>query len=261
MNNTISKDDQDLSAYLDGELPPDEADALSERLAREPALMQRLEAMRAADARTRDAYAALDATPMPQAVLDLLGQAPASVPADNVVAFPQRGIRSFFQLPVALAASVALLAGFLANSLWQNAAAPGGEAVYVAAIAADSDLYELLEHQQSGAALSFANGETGQATLTFVDRAGDYCRQVQVRGADATTYGVACRRNGNWRLETLSYGAAADSSAPFGQAAESVPAAVTSAVENLIGAGDTLEKDQEIALISNAWKKTENNTE
>ncbi|MEQ9563895.1 MAG: hypothetical protein RLN69_15350, partial [Woeseiaceae bacterium] len=112
---SMTNDDIALSAYLDGELPQDQADRLSERLAREPLLAGRLEAMRATDEATRKLYATLDDLPMPQGVLDLLS-APAAAPS-NVVPFPMRVAKQFWQAPVAIAASVALLAGFLVHDL------------------------------------------------------------------------------------------------------------------------------------------------
>ena len=52
----FTTDDELLSAYIDGELPEDAADALTTRLASDPQLMQHFEAMRGADAAVRDVY-------------------------------------------------------------------------------------------------------------------------------------------------------------------------------------------------------------
>lgn len=249
-------DDTLLSAYLDGELADDEADRITERLAREPELMRRLEAMKTADDATRQAFEELDEQPMPAAVLDMLG-ASAAARSATVVPFPQRIVRNFAQLPVALAASVALVAGFLVSNVLRDAPTDPYGITSAGVVAAGSDLHELLEHGISAEPQQFADGSTGQLVLTFEDKAGDYCRQLVVDGGEHGVQGVACRRGGNWQVEALSFGGGVDAGGPFRQASGTTPAAVNSAIDALIGPGDPLGADEEKALISDSWKKTE----
>jgi anti-sigma factor RsiW len=68
-------DDAALSALLDDALPPEEAERLRARLAAEPALLARFEAIQLADTGVREAYAGVADEPLPQRVLDLLDAA------------------------------------------------------------------------------------------------------------------------------------------------------------------------------------------
>ncbi len=256
MEQTELDDDTLLSAYLDGELTDDEADGITERLAREPALMRRLEAMQSVDTATRQAFEKLDEQPMPAAVLDMLG-ASASKTSATVVPFPQRIVRNFAQLPVALAASVALVAGFLVSNVLREAPTDPYGITPAGLVAAGSDLHELLEHGISAEPQAFADGATGELLLTFEDKAGDWCRHLVVDGGEHGVQGVACRRDGSWQIEALSYGRGMDAGGPFRQASGTTPAAVDSAIGALIGPRDPLGTDEEKALISDTWEKSE----
>lgn len=250
-------DDELLSAYLDNELPDDVADEVTERLAAEPAFMQRLEAMQANDAATRDAFKAVDEQPMPQAVLDMIDAAAETSKPNNVVQFPQRGVRSFLQMPVAIAASVALVAGYLATNFLQQAdiAAPAGS-LYVGTVEQGSEVFDLLESGTSAAPQQFADGSSGYLALTFEDVDGDYCRQLRVESDSSATHGVACRREGQWQMQVLSQGPGT-AEGPFQQASGTTPAAINSTIDALIGSSDPLDSEKEKQVISNTWKKIE----
>lgn len=249
-------DDTLLSAYLDGELPDDEANRITERLAREPALMRRLEAMKGADDATRQAFSTIDERPMPAAVLEMLG-ADARGPAASVVPFPKRVVQNFTQLPVALAASIALVAGFLVNEILREAPADPFRITPTGVVADGSDLHELLEFGISAEPQELTDGATGRLVLTFEDKAGDYCRHLVVDAGDHGMQGVACRRSGDWQVEALSFGGGTDAGGPFRQASGTTPAAVDSAIDTLIGSSDPLDLDEEKALISDTWNKPE----
>ena len=249
-------DDELLSAYIDNELPDEEAGALDERLGAEPELMRRLEALRAADAAVREAYAQIDRTPLPASVLDLFDDARPASKADNVIAFPTGGIRRFFEAPVAVAASIALAVGFVGALLLRpDVLLPAPGAVLVAgAVPSDSAFYELLESTPSGE-LRDLSGDPAEVLLTFEDVTGDWCRQIRVGGAGHSIHGVACRRGGTWQLETIALGAAGTPDGQFGTAAGTAPGAIEAAVDGLIGAGAPLGAAEEKAFISGAWEK------
>ena len=254
MERLDNPDDSLLSAYLDGELTEEQADQLTERLAREPKLMRRLEAMQSADAATRDVFATIDDRPMPASVLELLGAAERK-PAATVIQFPKRLLQNFAQMPVAIAASVALVAGFLVNDLLREAPDAGGAfgVSESGVVAANSDLHDLLEHGLSAEPQTFANGATGKLVMTFEDKSGDYCRQLQVGSGDRGLQGVACRRDAAWQIEAMSFRGPESGSGPYGQASGDTPAALNSAIDSLIGSEDPLGKDEEKLLISNSW--------
>ena len=99
---TSDEDDGKLTAYLDGELDQAEQAALEARLASEPNLRERLEALRAAADRTRVAFAALLET---APVADMRARLDAALAAT-----PARAAWPWRRSVAAIAAAVAIVA-------------------------------------------------------------------------------------------------------------------------------------------------------
>ncbi|MEQ8204790.1 MAG: hypothetical protein RIA65_01340 [Woeseia sp.] len=253
---TMHSDDELLSAFIDGELSTAAADELSERLTLEPALLQRLEALRSSDDATRAVYASLDEQPMPQAVLDLLDVADSRAVGEtnNVVAFPARGWRRFAQVPVAIAASVALVAGILVSQVLDDTpeGANAAAALYAQTIPQDSDVHRLLENNLSAEDVSFPDGSAGRVILSFTDVNGDWCRQLAINSVAATVDALACRRSGDWHTEAVSFGPASDGT--YQQASGSQSAAMSAVIDRLIGDQAVLDKQQEQQKIADKWQ-------
>ena len=252
-------DDERLSAWLDGELPRGEAKRLEARLAAEPALARRLERLREADRKAQHAFHALDASPMPQAVLDLLKDANAGCSQDaqkaQVVRLQPRFPR-FFEMPVAIAASVALVAGFLIRDLVAPPGAGGGTALPVSGvIAGDSGLYRMLERAPAGQPVDLAGSAVAEVVLTFQANDGDWCRQFRLGTAASALHGLACRQAVGWQLETASFAGPGPADATFQQAAGATPAALEAALRARLGGGEPLGPDEEFQVISEGWKK------
>lgn len=254
---TAGGDDELLSAYLDGALPATDADRLTERLAREPALQKRLESLQSGDEATRALFARVDEQPMPQAVLDLLRSsdtAEETAAADNVVAFRPRGWQRFANAPVAIAASVALAAGFFVSRLVEqapdNAAAA---ALYAQTIPANSAVHRMLEENPSADAVQFADGSEGKVILSFADLSGDWCRQLSIGNTEGTVEALACRRDGQWHTEVVSFSETAGGS--YQQASGGSSAALGAAVDRLIGDAQPIDTKDELRLIQENWKK------
>jgi hypothetical protein len=256
---STTNDDIALSAYLDGEMPQPDADRLSERLAVEPRLARRLEALRASDDATRGVFARVDALPMPQGVLDLLQARTAAPAVSNVVPFPKRVARQFLQAPVAIAASVALLAGFVAHDLLlkQTPRADGLGAFVAGDVASGTKLHELLESGLSGMPQVFPGELRGEVLLTFRDTGGDYCRQLQLGSVTRSLQAVACRRGDDWQMEALDFGVAAPADGQYQQASGGGNAAVNAAIDALIGGNEALDAGDESRLIQGGWKKSD----
>ncbi len=255
MNSKDMTTDELLSAYIDGELDRDTANAVTARLAAEPELMQRLEKLRGADEAIRRLLGSVDKLPMPDSVTQMIEAADAT---DNVVELRPRRRPTFLQMPVAIAASLALVAGFLANDFLRGTAptGPGIEALSTGTIAADTSLHALLDEAPSGAPQAVAEGTSATLILSFQDRAGDFCRQLRIDSAAASTHAVACRRNDAWQLEAMAF--ASPGSGQYQQAGSDTPAVVDSAVTALLGNGQILSDEEENAFISEGWKKTNN---
>lgn len=78
-----------LSAFLDGELPEDEAREIEAALAADPALQAEMEELMAADALAQEAFAEMLADPVPASLAAAVRDAPVATPA-NVSTPPSR---------------------------------------------------------------------------------------------------------------------------------------------------------------------------
>jgi negative regulator of sigma E activity len=252
-------DDERLSAWLDGELPDGEAKRLEERLTTEPALARRLERLREADRTAGQAFHAIDGAPMPRSVLELLKDENAGRSQDpeeaKVVRLRPRAPR-FFQMPVAIAASVALVAGFLIHDLIAPQGGGDDAALPISGVvASDSGLYRMLEAAPAGEPVDLGDGSSAEVILTFQAKDGDWCRQFRLGTAAAALHGLACRQPGGWQLETASFAGPDPSGATFQQAAGATPAALEAAVRARLGGGEPLGPGEESLVISEGWKK------
>lgn len=105
--------DEQLSAFIDGELASDEADAVRAALARDPVLQQRLQQLLAGDSFAVVGFRSALAEPMPAGLVRAIEEAPA--PAD---ATPTPSQRPGERIRSAVALSLALLvAGFIGVGL------------------------------------------------------------------------------------------------------------------------------------------------
>jgi hypothetical protein len=197
----------------------------------------------------------VDALPMPQGVLDLLDEKPQSSAGSTVVPFPARAERRFLQWPMAIAASVALVAGFLLHDLVRNASSVDSvDAILAGEISEATAVHSLLESGLSTEPQVLADGATGRLLLTFQDGAGDYCREFRLDSEARTVRAVACRRAGSWLLETLAFEPAATAGGEYQQASAGGSAAVNAAIDALIGGNEPLDAAAESRLVQNGWK-------
>ena len=255
-NASQDRDDELLSAYLDGELPRAEAEELARRLAREPALSERLEELRTMNSAAAAAFRAFDERPMPMRVRELLGEDEAEGRPSNVVPLRQaHRLGRFLQLPVALAASIALVAGLWLGSLPGDGVAPDG-AVYASRIAEGSALHAAFDRVASGEVIELGGDQRAAPRLTFLSEGGAWCRQVRVTGGPAPADTLACRRNGEWEMELVTFGPAmgAPDGGPYGQASAGAAPAMRAALEGLMGRERPLGRAEEADVIGRGWQ-------
>lgn len=243
--------DETLSAFLDGELPENEAAELRRALEREPALKARLETLGLADEAVRRTYAEIDATPTPASVLRLLGveeDSPSAARSASVVSMKARAVpRRVPAWSLPLAASVALLGGLgLGTGLFAPTAA-----VQVAGVIDHANpLYAALEEGPSAVAAKI-DGAQVTPLLTFRSVGGAYCREFLSQDKTSGLRAVACRENSVWRVKI----AVAD--APIGPAgvyatAGGADGALDEYVDGVID-GDPLDPKAESQLLKNDW--------
>jgi len=244
-----SRDDEALSALIDGALPSDEAAALRARMTREPKLAARFAAMERANRAVGDAYRGVVDEPLPERVLDLL-RAPQARGGSVVELAGRRQRRALpVWLPHAAAAGVALAIGLgLGFGLGQRSGdTPGGLVAATGPVAPGSSLHALLESAPSGEARE-VDGATAAARFTFRTQGGDWCRELAVSSGTSRNAAIACRRDGGWRVDLV--GVEAAGGEVYRPAGGDEP--LRDAVDALID-GEPLEPGAERALVERGW--------
>lgn len=178
-----------LSAYMDGELEPANAAILEARLGQDPDLRARLAELRALQSRLRDAAAALEGTPLPAHITELLQPQPGGIRS-----LPHRltRFRGNLRQGFAVAASLVVAAGILlAIPQWQGDIDSSSDAaLFTAAL-------ETLPSRATGWD-TLEDGRRLRAVLSFPSREGNWCREYILADDDGAIRGVACRDSGNW---------------------------------------------------------------
>lgn len=214
MTNTV--DSQTLSAYVDGELTPDEVKRVESALDRNETLRSELEDLRAVDKLTSDALASLLAEPVPLAVAtDVQERLAAKQSQPSTQLRGGAGVKSW-QMNVAaslLAASIAAIAAFgagwhLSNQRHQTQVANLEEQLMADREAFAVVVADTLERQLSGEQVVWQNPVTGNAgtvtpVRTFRNTSGEWCREyredVSLGGERSSRHAIACRSNdGTW---------------------------------------------------------------
>jgi anti-sigma factor RsiW len=212
-HDTPSPDDLALSALIDGALPESEARALRERLASDPALAARLATLSDVDTRLKAAYGRIADEPVPASVAALLREElDAGEATGNVLPFRSRVLRPLFTLPSAIAAGVALIAGFLFAHLMTPELRAPGPLPYLAGsglIAAGSPLHDALERVPSGESRQLDGALSASPRLSFRTADGAWCRQLEIHATEGTTETLACRGADGWQVALASFRSAA----------------------------------------------------
>lgn len=255
-------DDDALSALLDDALPPIERQRLRERLVAEADLARRFDALRKADDAVRAAYSGIADEPLPQHIVALVDRELSGDTRDRVVELSARKKSTSFRAqllsaPTAIAASLALAVGFLSSYVVLTQLEQPDTAGLIAGagdVPPDSALHEVLQSAVTAETRRLNAATTAVPRLTFVDRSGEYCRHVELAGAGGSAHALACRRDGEWRVEFASF-SPPQPAAPDGMyrpAARDVPAALDTALDTMID-GEPLGRDAERDAISRAW--------
>ncbi|QIK95817.1 hypothetical protein G7076_04460 [Sphingomonas sp. HDW15A] len=176
-------DDRKFFAWLDGELPSEEALEVERLVASNPALRRQAESHRAMTAKLQDAFRSLAETPL-------------ELPRSNVVSLDEvrqrRTTPQWWQQAAALAATLVLgivLGGQLDRGAESPVAQENGRLVASPRLA--SVLDEGLASQPEAGGVRIG--------LTFRDKQGRICRTF----SDLASSGLACNDGGTWDLKTM----------------------------------------------------------
>ncbi len=226
--------DEQLSAWLDGALPPEEMALVEAAVAADPALAERAAAWQETDRRIVGAFAPIAQQPVDAEMLDRLGLAkpPAPQPANDN---PPWWRRHALPLGGAIAASLVAVAVLLQT----GSPVPSS----------DQGISLALETTPSLSTSRLADGRELRPLLTVRSADGRYCREYQL-GKES---GLACRDSEGWKVEAT---ASAQPSAKPGEAvlAGGTGNTALDAAYSRIGAGDPLDAAAEAALLKNQWK-------
>ena len=188
--------DEMLSAFLDGELSADEANAIESAIKSDAALAARLERMKKVAPLIAKTYAAIDNKPLPEAVRALLhvDESEQGIEKESsVVKFlGKKSLHLQGGWITSMAASVALLIGVgVGLQLAPRNDWAAGNAI-ASVIEPSNPFYAALESTQSAQHVDTSSGLV-TPVLTFKSRSGQYCREFLVAGEAVTNRAVACR--------------------------------------------------------------------
>lgn len=231
--------DEELSAFLDGELPAEASKRVAAALDEDETLRRRLQRLAFADRALASAYAAIGDSKMPAWVTALIaGDGPRPEQPDP----PSR-------LAAPIAAGVALIVG--AAFGWLIAAPKGvSDAALAGIVSPASALNEALETSPSGAEVAIFRGKKAELILTFRSGDGAWCREFTVTTPKDAAHAVACRNNGKWRVE---FAASAPTSDQLD--APSEVAAFDGALQTL-RPGPALSPPEEEAMLREHWPES-----
>lgn len=234
---------EQLHAYLDGQLGPDDVARIAAALAADPELVRELEAQQRVRDRLRAAFDPVLEEPVPERL-----RAAASGTGSVVDLGRRRGTKAAASLQrrpwwpgLGMAAALALgivIGPRLTPDDALIARADG-------ALLARGELARVLSGSRSGEGLGDVVAGFG-----FRDDGGRLCRSFNLRQADAMA-GLACRVESGWSIEVL-----AESEAAGGElrtASSALPPAVLEAIDSRI-VGEPLDADGEASAIARDWR-------
>ncbi len=182
--------DKQLSAFIDGELPEDEAKALEQALTSDPTLREALARLQNVDTVLSEALGGVADEAVPAHIAALIK--PKSKPSEtgNIVSLAGwRQYVSRFTMPAGLAAS--LLIGMIFGSQFLGSLDEGGQAGLMTGQVDDrSNLYAVLETAPSGTA------EQGITPIVSFASQSGVCREVSTPSQRA----LACREDSTWTV-------------------------------------------------------------
>src|ERR1700688_791949 len=198
----MTPENEQLMAYVDGELQPQARARFELAMAADPVLARSVAAQRALRARLVASFDRQLAEPVPERLLHTARTAPAGTAPVVMLSPGGRRGRSQLQaprawaLPAALAASL-LLAGVVAVDLWRAPGA-GGFALQSGRLLARGSVAAALSTTLVNSQATDAAARIG---FSFRDHGGRMCRTFWVQVQDSA--GLACRAGADWVVETV----------------------------------------------------------
>jgi hypothetical protein len=234
-------EEETFFAWLDGELPADEAARVEAEVAADPDLLRRAAEHREMVSGLRNAFGRVEAQPVPASLRDLLEPDDKVVNlADARAARDARKAQPLWAQAAALAATLAI--GIFAGTQFGG---DGSSPIRPEAgrLVASAALGEALSKQ-----LASAPAKSGpRIGLTYRDTSGAICRTFE----EASASGLACREGGDWRIRSI-YQSPEGQSVDYRMAGGGDPQ-LMEAVDASID-GEPFDAAQEKAAMEKGWR-------
>lgn len=252
--------DEQVMAYVDGELDAEARRAFEAALAGDPTLAPRVRAQQALRDRLRAAFASDLDEPVPERLAAALQRPAAPAASAATVADldaarharrARRRVPADWRWPEWGALAASLVLGLLGGRLAWTDDAPFGAGAGSALVARGA-LADALTTQLASAPRAAAAVQVG---VSFVDRDGAYCRSF-VMDSRAAMAGLACRVGGQWQLQLLApAGGARDAaSGAYRTAGTELPAVLLNAIDARID-GAALDAAAERDAARRGWQR------
>jgi hypothetical protein len=238
--------DETLNCFIDGELPPLEMSIVRDAIASSEAIALRVDALASINSQVHASLHEIDAMPLSAGLDSLRKQLETNAReehSNNVVSFPWwRKARAGAFLPSAVAASVATIFVFFVGLGPDTETGTHALPEWVA-------INQALSSQPSGDVITTEGGTNFEARLTFLNHAGEYCRQFYVKSINMPALqSIACRTGDDWSLRAAM---------PSGDQASYQTASHDAVLDDVIDAmiyGDMISPAQEQSIIKRRWK-------
>jgi hypothetical protein len=240
--------DEQLSAFLDGELTASETQALSRDIEASKVLADRLELLGGANKAYVAAIEAIDHQPMSDGLKSVM----AAPPTAKIIPFRPKAIGAFVMEHRAIAAALVVAA-----AVWSvfSTTRPASQVLTDSQgyIVASSPLYRVLEETQSSVQVKLPGGQEATPRLTFATASGNFCRQYRLESRAGGSEAIACRDDGRWRVEVAVFGAPGASPGDYQTAAGSASQTLNAFIDRAIE-GEPLDAEQETDAIKRGWR-------
>ncbi|GJL96216.1 MAG: hypothetical protein DHS20C06_00330 [Hyphobacterium sp.] len=228
--------DEDILAYIDGEMPAADRTAFETALAADADLAARTEHHRRLGNSVKSHYAPIANAPVPDRIAEMLALRDEAPAGDTLI----DRFKAWFAHPLAMpgaSAMASLAIGILVGAQFMP---------LQTGISGDTSLASA----NLAAALSAADGtQAWQMPVTFRDETGRYCRAF--RGTETGTSGLACREGESWQVNLLVTGNGGEA-VGYQLASSPLPAIILESVDGLIE-GDPLDAEAIETAAQSNW--------
>ena len=239
--------DEELMAYVDGELDAARFEALRQEIAASADLSRRVADQQALRDRLRHAFDRTLNEPVPAQLTDLAAR---DLAIDLASAARRRPVHKAWWSALALAAGI-VLGVALGPALLQLVRERPDTVASGADVAADGALADALSRRLAS---EQSASDPIRLGVSFLAKTGEYCRTFMARRGDATLAGMACRQGPTWRVDALqSVAIVPGASDGYRPAATALPPLVLQAAEGAM-AGDPLDAAREAQARDHHWR-------